>query len=240
MPNAFDFGIIAALVIWQAWDHFFAWPRFTRSVAAGEPGVRARYYWGIVIGEWLASALVVASWLRAARPFGLLGVGAPSTNAIILGALLAAALAVLITRQVRAVAKSPTARSSVQKILDGPFGAILPRTEDELPLFHVLSVTAGICEEFLCRGFLMWFIGSYAGVVAAVIVSSALFGLAHAYQGKLGIVRSGILGAILAGVYLATHSLYPGIVLHAMIDIGSGLTIFAGLRAPVTAPAPSA
>ena len=241
MPNTFDLGLVAALAIWQVWDHFHDWPKFCRRVAEGRAGARLRYYRGILLGEWLFSALVMAAWLRDSRPWGPLGLASPNPIATLLSLVLCGALAMLLARQVRGVAASAAAQGHVRKLADEAYGAILPRTPAEIRLFMALSITAGICEEFLFRGFLMWVIGRYAGVFGAVLISSALFGLAHSYQGFKGIVRSGVLGAVMAGVYLATRSLYPGMALHALIDIGSGLTIYAALREDrVTTPAPTA
>lgn len=82
-----------------------------------------------------------------------------------------------------------------------------------------LAPTAGLCEEFLYRGFLLaeasaWFHSAGWGVV----VSSAAFGLAHSYQGVNGMVRAGLLGALLAWPVVQTGSLYPSMTAHFLID----------------------
>jgi uncharacterized protein len=45
------------------------------------------------------------------------------------------------------------------------------------------------------------------------------FGLAHAYQGRVGIVTTGVLGGVMAAVYLDTGSLLLPVVLHTLIDL---------------------
>lgn len=82
-----------------------------------------------------------------------------------------------------------------------------------------LAPTAGLCEEFLYRGFLLaemtaWFHSAAWGVV----VSSAAFGLAHSYQGLNGMVRAGLLGALLAWPVVHLGSLYPSMAAHFLID----------------------
>jgi CAAX protease family protein len=82
-----------------------------------------------------------------------------------------------------------------------------------------LAPTAGLCEEFLYRGFLLaemtaWFHSAGWGVV----VSSAAFGLAHTYQGLNGMVRAGLLGALLAWPVVHLGSLYPSMAAHFLID----------------------
>jgi membrane protease YdiL (CAAX protease family) len=52
-----------------------------------------------------------------------------------------------------------------------------------------------------------------------VTVAGAVFGLAHAYQGVTGVVTTGVLGGVLAALYLGTGSLLLPVVLHALIDL---------------------
>jgi CAAX protease family protein len=82
-----------------------------------------------------------------------------------------------------------------------------------------LAPTAGLCEEFLYRGFLLaeataWFHSAAWGVV----VSSVAFGFAHSYQGLNGMVRAGLLGALLAWPVVRLGSLYPSMTAHFLID----------------------
>ncbi|HET7100201.1 MAG TPA: type II CAAX endopeptidase family protein [Terriglobia bacterium] len=82
-----------------------------------------------------------------------------------------------------------------------------------------LAPTAGLCEEFLYHGFLLaeasaWFHSAAWGVA----VSSVAFGLAHFYQGLNGMVRAGLLGALLAWPVVQTGSLYPSMTAHFLID----------------------
>ncbi len=82
-----------------------------------------------------------------------------------------------------------------------------------------LAPTAGLCEEFLYRGILLteataWF----HSVAWGVVVSSVAFGLAHSYQGLNGMVRAGLLGALLAWPVVCLGSLYPSMTAHFLID----------------------
>ena len=85
--------------------------------------------------------------------------------------------------------------------------------------FLGLAPTAGLCEEFLYRGFLLaeatvWFHSAVWGVV----VSSVAFGFAHSYQGLNGMIRAGLLGALLAWPVVQLGSLYPSMTAHFLID----------------------
>ena len=52
-----------------------------------------------------------------------------------------------------------------------------------------------------------------------VLVAAVAFGLAHAYQGRAGILLTGLLGGVMAALYLGTGSLLLPVLLHAAIDL---------------------
>jgi membrane protease YdiL (CAAX protease family) len=103
-----------------------------------------------------------------------------------------------------------------------PVAALLPRTPVERGWFALLAVTAGVCEELLYRGFglaaLRW---AAPGIrtPSLIIVTGAAFGLAHLYQGRLGVILTGVLGAYLGWIAIAVGNLVPVIVLHALLDL---------------------
>src|SRR5258708_17559683 len=113
----------------------------------------------------------------------------------------------------------------------GPLQALaerlVPRSNRELVPFLALAVTAGLCEEFLYRGFAMAVIaraGLPTGLV--ILVSSVLFGLAHLYQGRAGFVSTMVLGLLFAISRAALGSLLPLIVWH------TGVAAVAGIAGP--------
>jgi len=101
---------------------------------------------------------------------------------------------------------------------------LFPRTPLQKALFVLLALTAGICEEFLFRGFVMaaLFRAGLAGWLV-VVLSSAMFGVAHIYQGRGGSVGTSILGTLFALVRIAYHSLLPAVAWHAVLDIVAGI-----------------
>jgi hypothetical protein len=54
--------------------------------------------------------------------------------------------------------------------------------------------------------------------------------MAHAYQGIKGILATGIVGGLFTLVVLISGSLWPAIVLHALVDIEQGLIAWLVLR----------
>jgi uncharacterized protein len=100
--------------------------------------------------------------------------------------------------------------------------ALLPRTRRERRLFTVVGVTAGVCEEWLYRGFFLAVVSALTGGLPEpllVLIAAAAFGLAHVYQGLVGVLTTAVLGGVLAGLYLQTGSLLLPVVLHAAIDL---------------------
>jgi uncharacterized protein len=99
---------------------------------------------------------------------------------------------------------------------------ILPVTPEERAWFAMVSITAGICEEVLYRGFLIRYLSDgpwHAGIWIALAIASISFGLGHGYQGLSGIIGTGLLGAVMALIFLATGNLWLPMALHAMIDL---------------------
>lgn len=112
----------------------------------------------------------------------------------------------------------------------------LPSTNDERRWFAIISITAGICEEVLYRGFLIRYFCAgpwHVGLTLAVVVSCAAFGLAHTYQGLGRIISTGCLGAIMAIIFFITGSLWLPILLHAFIDLNMLLLLRRGSLGPL-------
>ena len=83
----------------------------------------------------------------------------------------------------------------------------------------ILSPTAAFCEEFLFRGYLLTQLGDWLhSLMWAWIASSVAFGLAHFYQGWSGMIRAGLLGALLAYPVVRWGNLYPAMLAHWLID----------------------
>lgn len=98
----------------------------------------------------------------------------------------------------------------------------LPVTDKQRRLWIAVSITAGICEEVLFRGFALRYLMEAPialAVIPAVAVSSIGFGINHGYQGIVGIIGTAVLGAVLALLFLATGNLALPIVVHALIDL---------------------
>jgi uncharacterized protein len=110
---------------------------------------------------------------------------------------------------------------------------LLPRTRRERAGWVGVSLTAGICEEIVFRGFLITALAMATGSLwVAAVASSAVFGTLHGYQGITGIVRTAILGLVLAVPFVVTGSIVPSIVAHIALDLVIGLYLADWLLPP--------
>jgi uncharacterized protein len=93
----------------------------------------------------------------------------------------------------------------------------------EIFFWILLSVSAGICEEIVFRGYLQQqFRAATSSVAAAVILQGAVFGLAHTYQGWKQVMVITALG-ILYGTFAAwRRNLRANMIAHAWSDVFEG------------------
>jgi hypothetical protein len=104
--------------------------------------------------------------------------------------------------------------------------AIAPRTPLEVLLWMVLSCSAGFCEEFVFRGYLLQQFSSVgAGLWLGVLCSSLLFGISHGYEGAAGMIAITAYGAMFCTLVFVCRSLRPGMIAHAWHDIFSGVML---------------
>jgi len=130
-------------------------------------------------------------------------------------------IATLQWLNLRRVGRIPVeSRGTVQDIAD----RILPQSAVELPPYFALALTAGLCEEFLYRGFAMAALARAGlSVWLVILVSSVLFGLAHSYQGRGGMVITFIVGLVLGASRLTYNSLVPAVFWHSAVDVVAGV-----------------
>jgi membrane protease YdiL (CAAX protease family) len=172
--------------------------------------------------QWLAVAAVAwRAWAHGFTPEQL-GLAIHDRTKILVASVVGAAtIATLQWLNLRRMGRLPVnARGPLQAIAE----RILPRSTIELLPFLALAITAGLCEEFLYRGFalaVLTRLGSPAWV--AVLVSSILFGLAHLYQGRGGFLSTLLIGGVFGVGRIAYNSLVPVIFWHGAVDLVAGV-----------------
>jgi CAAX protease family protein len=201
-----------------------------------DPAARRSFYRRLLALEWGLALVALVVWAAAPGVAAAdVGLVLPARWPGVFSWLACAVLAVLVlvsTRALRSGALAGPPPEVLRRTRPGearhaePPGAatlaLLPRSRSERRLFALVGVTAGVCEEWLYRGFFLAVVAAaLPGVPTTllVLVAAVAFGLAHAYQGASGILTTGVLGGVLAGVYLSTGSLLLPVLLHAAIDL---------------------
>jgi len=215
--------LVLAFAILYPLYAFFVYRRIKSDLSANKPGVRVRDYRETIAWLWAFAIAALVAWWYQDRSLLLLGLGLPSEWPAWLGLLLVAMLTIFLFLQLGKLAGDEDQRQSIaEQLSKGPVTEFLPRTQKEMKWFLLLSITAGICEEILFRGFLIWYFQQVSNTAVAVILSSVLFGVAHSYQGIQGGLRAGIMGLVVALSYIFSGSLWVPVFLHIVGDIYSG------------------
>jgi membrane protease YdiL (CAAX protease family) len=163
----------------------------------------------VLLGVWLhkspLSLVLGERWRSAAAFFRDIGVALLFwlSSALALGAL-----AILLRAR-------PSAHA---------MGFLLPDNNFEIALWIAVSVTAGICEETVFRGYLQrQFLAWTNRAPVAIALSALLFGALHAYQGWRGAIGIGLLGAMLGTMAHLRGTVRTGMIAHAWQDTVAGI-----------------
>jgi len=183
---------------------------------------RIRLYLLTMLFQWVLTLAV--AWRALARGLSLeeLAVRGGSSPRILAASVIGAGLvAVAHWANLKRMSRSDHPNLERLRALGS---RLFPRTAGETALFVLLALTAGFCEEFLFRGFIMAALLRFgAATWLAVLISAAMFGVAHLYQGKGGSIGTGILGTLFALARIAYHSLVPAVVWHTALDVVAGI-----------------
>jgi len=207
----------------------------SRLAGSGPPGVLAFIviFLGTITLSPLVGCVLVLVWARLARvPFSELGFVRPRSwiTVLALGVVLGVGLKLLMKALVLPLLGAEAVNRHFHFVQGHPRAALG---------MAAYAFVAAFTEETFFRGYLFERIGAWlgknaAGAAVALVVSSALFGLLHFQQGKLGIMNATIVGVATGAIYLANRRrLFLLMVLHATFDIVSMAIIYFGLEGSV-------
>jgi membrane protease YdiL (CAAX protease family) len=175
---------------------------------------RVSMYERTILFEWLMLGLVlVGVWLNGSSLFAVLGdrwrSGLQFLRDVGIGLLFLVA-------------------SIMVSSMAGPHGGagdrgtqfLLPQGKIEIALWVVLSLTAGICEEAVYRGYLQkQFMALTKSVPAGIFFPALAFGAAHSYQGLARASMIAVMGAMSGILAYWCRSVRPGMIAHALQDV---------------------
>ena len=206
--------VLAAIGSWAIGHRIFA----DQLSATANPN-RILFYGVTVLYEWLLFVLVVAAVRRSgASVITVLGDHWHSVRQVLRDFGVAAGfwiVAAMLLWIFGLLLRTATLGRNV---------SMLPQRGIELTLWIVLSVTAGICEEMIFRGYLQGqFMALTKSAPAGILLSAAAFGMAHAYQGFRMVILIGLYGAMFGTLAHWRGSVRPGMIAHAWNDSFNGV-----------------
>lgn len=213
------FGVI---VPWRGWARM----QRLQALLTVSGRDRLRLYATSIASQWILAGFI--AWRALARGVSLSELGlkfTPLGELIAAGLVGSAFLGLVHWANLARVARSKNpAHEPIRKVA----AAIFPHTDREAAIFCGLALTAGVCEEFLYRGFVFAALSRLLLPTWTVLfISSILFGLAHAYQGRKGMVGTLLLGTVFGCFRILYDSLVPVVFWHTAVDLVAG---FAGRR----------
>ena len=150
-PDSLYLALIAILLLL---DYFVLWPKFLRRSQANQGRARLWLWSGWMILLWTLIAAGVALWLFEARAWGALRLTIPHGWRLWGAIGLVLALAIIYARTVVRIARSKRPRRI--KTGNAHVERLAPHTRSELGWWVAVSLSAGFCEEFVFRGYLIW------------------------------------------------------------------------------------
>lgn len=199
-------------------------PRWRRLRSNSTSAARLGHYREVIVLLWLLAAAAVwlaapASLLAAPRNMGGMAwlTGSAALRWLVQGGALLL-VAVMTAHALRSLVNAEVQRQYA--VAAQPLQFMLPVGARERRWWVLVAVSAGVCEELVYRGFVLSYFGEQGfGLAGAWLLSTAAFGLAHAYQGLGGILRTAVVGGLLGLVAIASGHLALAMLLHAVIDL---------------------
>jgi hypothetical protein len=177
---------------------------------------RIDIYKRTILFEWLTLALVLAGvWWHGSSLLTVLGKRWSSLREILRDLGIAVLFLVVTISITSILGGHGDGNAAVRRIQ--------PQGNSEMLAWVVLSLTAGICEEAVFRGYLQrQFMAMTGNGPAGIVLSAIAFGAAHLYQGFPRALQIALLGVMCGILAHWCKSVRPGMFAHALQDILGG------------------
>jgi membrane protease YdiL (CAAX protease family) len=163
----------------------------------------------VVVLQVLSVVLVVQAMRTAGATLADLGLRVPTRQAALTVTLLiAVGVALIIYREFGPPAAPPTDAFS------------RPVTLDERLVWLLVSLSAAFSEELLYRGFAITALqGRGISLPVAVVIALVPWILNHGLTGLDRVMFYVVSGLVFTAIYLWRRTLYPGMVVHALVNL---------------------
>ncbi|HWQ03192.1 MAG TPA: type II CAAX endopeptidase family protein [Candidatus Nitrosotenuis sp.] len=212
------FVVLGALVPWRSavqMRALLAQPRL-------ESTDRLAVYASTIALQWLVAGVVL--WRAMARGFTPAEMAISMPGGIVPIGITLALTILLVVNQIFSLRRLGRLPAERQGFVGELARRLLPQNDVETLAFFALCATVAVCEEVIYRGFALAALESASGNwILAAVGSSALFAVAHLYQGPRGLITTFFVGLLFAGVREYTGSLAPVVVAHLAVDLTAGV-----------------
>jgi membrane protease YdiL (CAAX protease family) len=193
---------------------------------------RLRLYASTIAFQWILVALIV--WRVGVHVMSLANLGLAAPKPLLILLVSAGLTGLVLANQLISLSQVGRRPEDLQGNLAKVALRIFPRDNIERLIFFGVVSTVAICEEVMYRGFVQGVFANISGhAVVGVLVSAALFGWAHFYQGKRGVIATCVVGVIFSTARALTGSLIPGVAAHFAMDLIAGYMFPSALRARI-------
>ena len=206
--------VITAVVAWT-----YGGTLLSAQLSGESHPLRVRVYLIAIGEEWLMFALTLAGVLRAGTPLShVIGERWQSRRELLRDIGVAAVFWVAAVVALYGLRVLLGANGLGPAVL-----ALAPRGPLEIALWVAVSVTAGICEESVFRGYLQTQLTAMTGSrPAGVFLAAVAFGVAHLYPGWRMAIVLGLYGLMFGVLAYWRRSVRPGMIAHAWQDTLTG------------------
>ncbi|WP_285398418.1 CPBP family intramembrane glutamic endopeptidase [Lysinibacillus sp. fls2-241-R2A-57] len=230
--NILLWGFIGFTLLYEPIIGYWLYQRFKIRVLT-DPASRIHYYKIVMLGLWIPTLIILIVVANSELTLEELRVIMPSINTkelgtivtyIVIGVallysvlLLYYAIGYFISDKVKNKMKIMKQKQMKQIA----FTELLPVTKKDKAIWNQVAWTAGVTEEIIYRGLLIFAFNTLFpewSIWFVLLCTSIIFGLAHTYQNLSGVIRTTIFGFVFGMLAVALNSIIPLILLHALID----------------------
>jgi uncharacterized protein len=212
---------------------YFDFKKFKVNVIKNK-NAKLKYYTNTIIGLWVPTIIIILLVVFTELTLKNIGLAIPQINADTLGPLVTYSVFTVALLYLFGVLyysigyhfsdkiRTKLSQAKEKERENVVFSELLPITNKEKKIWNYVALTAGVTEEIIYRGFLIFalaYLFPNFSIWLIIALSSLLFGLAHTYQGfTLGVIRTTIFGLLFSILYIGLGSILPLIILHFLID----------------------
>ena len=229
-----DIAMLAVILVGLPLESLRTLKSDRAELASGQPGVRIKHYAQTIMWLWGLALPVLVLWATSGRDWSDLGFQIEAGTVAIVGWALAGLIAAFFTYQLAVVIYSPSVRQQFRDGLakDSISSNFLPQTDAERRIFNLMGISAGISEEIIFRGYLIWTLSLFMPLSIAAVVALLVFTLLHLYQGANKLPVIFITGGLATLVFVLSGSLWPAIAMHIFVDVINNQTAWKARMAP--------